>query len=116
MMEEIVALERRVTDNMDRLAGRMDKMNENIADVRERLIRMESSSNTHVLDTLQSSIQVLATRIDTLESAKDHNDGVVKGVNKSAEVIHKWLPWVFVFLTTLVANGHSIITAFSTGH
>ena len=103
-MEDMVALERRISDTVDRLALRIEKLQESVADVRERLIRMESSSLQHTVEATEVALTELSRRLKALEAADSHQRGVVQGVGKTAEWLHKLAPWLFATALVVMSN------------
>jgi chromosome segregation ATPase len=109
MEEDMLSLERRMHDAVDRLAGRLEKMQETITDVRERLIRIESSSVQHLLDNAQTQLAELSKKVEALEGHHNTAVGVKTGVSTTAEWAARFAPWITMVIVTVAINWRSFV-------
>ena len=95
MANDLVDLERRLNDTVDRLANKFDKLQDTVIDIRERLVRMEASSVQHIVDDLQKEICSLRDKVSLLEQNDTAAAAGRKTLTAAAEWTHKLSPWIF---------------------
>lgn len=89
---------------MDQMTARLDKLGNQMEDVRERLIRMEASTVHTAVEELKSQLAAQVVKIDALEAARDLQTGTVQGVSKAYDVVIKLAPWVFATGVVVLTN------------
>lgn len=98
-----------VRETMHQIGEQMIELRRDVSDVRERLIRMEASSLHSTVETLTADLRAVHDRVDKLESAKDHNEGVGHGVGKTADWFYKLAPWIFATGITVLLNWQRLV-------
>lgn len=90
---------RQSTKTTEALIARIEKMDGNLQDVRERVIRIEANQLDRQVHKIAEDVAALEKRVDTLEKAEDVRDGQVRAANAA----HKWAPTVVAVLLILIA-------------
>lgn len=90
-----------VRESMRTFGEQLQDIRRDVADVRERMIRLEST-------TIHNTVEELERRIDSLESHRDRSAGVNQGVGKTADWVYKLAPWIFATALVVVTNWHNI--------
>lgn len=98
-MAEIHAM-RGLTDAVSTLGRQVERMNGKLDDVRERVIKLESRDYERRIEALNTALAASLTRIDGLESTRDHQRG--------AKALVDWLrvtaPWLLAGIAAFVAG------------
>ena len=72
---EILVLQQ-MSDGLTRLANASDKVADDVADIKERLVRIESAGTAQQLTTLGQTLERATQRIDALEGDRDRRTGM----------------------------------------
>lgn len=84
-----------VREGMRQLGEQIAKVQDSVADVRERLIMLEANTLHNTVEALQSQLTAALSRIDKLESDKDAARGARQGLATAADWAYKVAPWIF---------------------
>ena len=91
---------RQISDNLASQGRQLERMNEKVDDVRERVIGLEKSGYDKRLEALKGDLTKALERIDTLESQRDQ----VKGAAPLWTWLSKNAPWLFAGIAAFVAG------------
>jgi len=98
-LAEIHAL-RGLTDAVGTVGRQVERMNSKLDDVRERVIKLEARDHERKIEALTDDLRAALSRIDGLESTRDHQRG--------AKVLVDWLrvtvPWLLAGVAAFVAG------------
>lgn len=95
---EILVLQQ-MSDGMKRLADGLDEVRGHVSDVRERVIKIESSGFMGQIAALTSDLTVCKGRVDALESDRDRRSGM----GQLIEFANRALPWIVTLGIGLLA-------------
>lgn len=93
-----------VREGMRQLGEQLTKVQDSVADVRERLIMLEANTLHTVVEGLQKQLTTALARIDVLEADKDARKGAQRGLTTAADWLYKIAPWIFATALVVVAN------------
>lgn len=100
-----------VRETMHRLEEQMKELTGSVADVRERLIRMEATA-THGhgnVESLDSKVEQLIVRVHLLEAEKLVRAETGRTVGHIADWAHKLAPWIFAMALVAFSNWRAVI-------
>lgn len=97
-----------VRETMRQVGDQMSEIRRDVADVRERLIRMEASTIHSEVEALKSQLSTALARVDALEAARDIQAGKVSGFAMTADWMYKIGPWIFATALVVVSNWQNI--------
>lgn len=93
---------------MEQFGGQLSKIQDSVADVRERLIKLEAGSLHTAVESLQTQLATALARVDALESLRDAREGTARGLTTAADWLFKLAPWGFAMAMVVVANADKL--------
>lgn len=100
-MTEKTPMEQWMRDTVERLADQMNDLTHSVNDVRERLIRMESSPVHGQTEVNAAEIARLWAKVANLELALVQRAASTNGWSAALEWVYKLAPWAALIIVSM---------------